>query len=267
MSTQRHILIADSDGDERAALARELTTAGYSVSEAATGSEAMALAFSRAARIDLMLLHTDLPDADGREVVSRLRRRGISVPVILISDSANEEDVVWGLDAGADDFVVRPLRARELAARMRAQLRAGAAREDAEIRIGPAVFRPASRTMVHPDIARPLKLTEKETALLLRLCRADGRAVSRQTLLREVWGYSPDVSSHTVETHIYRLRRKIEPSPNSPALLVNEHGGYRLCPPGVETPGWELEPAGGAATWQRPLARPSMVTAGMLRVG
>lgn len=266
MNTQRHILIADGDFEARAALAGELAGAGYIVSQTGSGADAMSLALARTARIDLLLMAVALLDGDGREVVSRLRRRGVGLPVILMSDSAAEDDVVWGLDAGADDFLVRPLRPRELAARLRAHLRTGGSREESELRIGPAVFRPASRTLVHPDVSRPLKLTEKETLLLMRLYRGEGRPVSRQTLLREVWGYSPDATSHTVETHIYRLRRKIEPSPQSPALLVSESGGYRLC---IETPPVtsQVWASPAAAGWNVPVVRPTIVQAQAYRVG
>ena len=266
MNIQRHILIADSHRESRTALAADLAECGYTVSHTGSGAEAVGLVLNRSASIDLLLLHTDLADADGRDVVTRLRRRGVGLPVMLMSDSAAEDEVVQGLDAGADDFIVRPVRPRELAARVRVQLRASATREDAELRIGPAVFRPASRTLVHPDVVRPLKLTEKETALLLRLYRAEGRAVSRQTLLREVWGYSPDVSSHTVETHSYRLRRKIEPTLQSPALLLSESGGYRLA---LEVAAGVLVMAGDAPPpgWKLPAARPKLVSAAVYRVG
>ena len=265
MSTQRHILIADPDTTERAALAAELAGLGYTVTQTASGSEATALAMSRSGRIDLMMVHSDLPDIEGSDLVARLRRRGVGTPIILITDSAAEDDVVGGLDAGADDVMVRPMRQRELGARLRAHLRAGGARGETDLRIGPATFRPSSRTLIHPDVARPLKLTEKETALLLRLYRGDGRPVSRLTLLREVWGYSPETSSHTVETHIYRLRRKIEPTPRSVPLLISESGGYRLT---TET---QMVPAGlhdaPATGWTMPLARPSLVSPALYRAG
>ncbi len=260
MSTQRHILIVGNDPGERAALANDIAAAGYAVTQGESGSDAMAMTLGRGTRVDLLLVDTDLPDADGREIVSRLRRRGAGLPIILMSASTTEDDVVGGLDAGADDYVARPVRPRELIARLRAQLRASANRPDTDIRIGPALFRPESRTLAHPDAPRAVRLTEKEAALLIRLCHADGRTVSRRTLLRDVWGYSPEVSSHTVETHIYRLRRKIEPTPQSPALLVNETGGYRLCMDGV--PGgqtWAAETV--APGWSAVLRRPALLSA------
>jgi DNA-binding response OmpR family regulator len=251
MSNRRNILIVDANRAAREALAGQLATFGFGVLHAGSAAEVAPLLLMRAARIDLALIETDLPDGDGRELVSRLRRRNAVLPLILLSALASEDDVVWGLDAGADDFVIRPLRVRELVARIRAQFRSADVREDGDLRIGPVVFRPTSRTLLHPDLPCAVKLTEKESALLMRLCRADGRPVSRQALLHEVWGYSPTASSHTVETHIYRLRRKIEPRPDSPCLLVSETGGYRLClddgPRAMPTP--ERIPV----TWSTPM--------------
>jgi DNA-binding response OmpR family regulator len=247
MSNPRHILIVDGDADARGALARDVGRLGYTVSQVGSAADATSVALFLTSRVDLVLVDTDLPDADGRELVSRLRRRGLAVPMIVLSHAGAEDDVVWGLDAGADDYVVRPLRARELAARIRAQFRVAVAPDEADIRIGPVIYRPGSRTVYRPGMARSTRLTEKEAALLLRLCSAEGRPVSRQTLLREVWGYSPAVSSHTVETHIYRLRRKIEAGDGAPELLLNQDGGYRLR---LEQPPHAAEPsAPRAGTW------------------
>jgi DNA-binding response OmpR family regulator len=226
MST-RHILIVNGDIAARTALGREIARLDHTVSYAAGGEDA-ARALSRSTRPDLALIETDLPDCDGQDLVARLRRRGALLPLILLADAANEDDVVCGLDAGADDFLVRPLRMREVAARIRAQFRATVGHEEDDLKVGILTFRPAMRVAVHPFLAAPVRLTEKEAALLARLCRAEGRAVSRQTLLREVWGYSPNASSHTVETHIYRLRRKIEGT-GTPPIVLNDDGGYRLA--------------------------------------
>jgi DNA-binding response OmpR family regulator len=228
MSASRHLLIVDGNAATRTELAREIGRLGYVVSSAPT-AEAAFLALGRADNPDMVLVDSALPDATGRELVARMRRRGVMQPVILIADSASEDEVVAGLDSGADDFMVRPLRLRELGARIRAQLRVSMNRDEADMRIGMLTFRPATRTAFQPFLAQPVQLTEKEAALLGRLCRAEGRPVARDTLLREVWGYSPNAASHTVETHIYRLRRKIEGNPASPQLIVNDQGGYRLA--------------------------------------
>jgi DNA-binding response OmpR family regulator len=220
---------------------------GYKVSGTATG-EAASQILSRAGRADLVLIDTDLPDVDGRDFVAGLRRRGAMLPVILLSDAGAEDDVVAGLDAGADDYIVRPIRIRELGARIRAQFRITMGRDEEDLQIGVLTFRPSTRTAFHPFLAQPVRLTEKEAALLARLCRAEGRPVSRQTLLREVWGYSPAVSSHTVETHIYRLRRKIEGMEGAPPIVLSDDGGYRLSTgePVLAQPSVGVSPS---ATW------------------
>lgn len=228
MNAPKHILIVDGDAAARTELGREIGRLGYSVSYATTAEDA-SRALVRATRPDLALIKAELPDCNGHELVARLRRRGALLPLILLADFASEDDIVWGLDAGADDYVTRPLRIRELVARIRAQLRASICQEPGDLRVGLLTFRPATRTVVHPFLPRPVRLTEKEAALLGRLCRAEGRSVSRETLLREVWGYSPTVSSHTVETHVYRLRRKIEGGPSVPPILLSDDGGYRLA--------------------------------------
>ena len=236
MNAQRHILIVNGDAAARAALGREVAQLGYAVAHAAS-AEAAALALSRAGRADLALIEAELPDGEGRELVARLRRRGALQPMILLAASAREDDVVGALDAGADDYMVHPVRLGELAARIRAQFRMTAAHEAGDMQVGVLTFRPTARLAFHPYLPQPVRLTEKEAALLARLCRAEGRPVSRETLLREVWGYSPNVTSHTVETHIYRLRRKIEGAPGTPPIVLNDAGGYRLAgpEPAVET--------------------------------
>ena len=133
-----------------------------------------------------------------------------------------------GLDAGANDYIVKPFRLAELIARLRAQMRVFETSEDAVLVIGPYHFRPGSRSLTEPTTNRRVRLTEKEAAVLKHLYRAGSTPVPRQTLLREVWGYANGASTHTVETHIYRLRRKIEPDEGVARILVNEDGGYRL---------------------------------------
>jgi DNA-binding response OmpR family regulator len=168
-----------------------------------------------------------LPDGDGRDFCQRLRRTGVNVPVLILTDAARESDVVRGLDSGANDYIIRPVGTAELIARLRAQLRAFESSEHAEIVIGPYVFRPGAK-LLQQGGGRPIRLTEKEAAVLKYLYRADGVPVSREALLQDVWGYNADATTHTVETHIYRLRRKIGQVADGQRLVVNDGGGYRL---------------------------------------
>jgi DNA-binding response OmpR family regulator len=242
MSGQKHILIVDDDRALRGTLAAALETDGaFAVMQADSAADAMAKAQTRAVRFDAVLLDVALPDGDGCELCLRLRRTGLRMPIIMLTGSTSEDDVVRGLDAGANDYVMKPFRLAELTARLRAQIRAHETSEDAVLTIGPYHFRPGTRTLHDPLENRRIRLTDKETSVLKFLYRSGIKPVARQILLREVWGYAKGASTHTVETHIYRLRRKIEPEANSVRILVNEEGGYRLAqnrPNGALTSAW-----------------------------
>jgi DNA-binding response OmpR family regulator len=152
------------------------------------------------------------------------------MPVIMLTGADAETDVVRGLDAGANDYVAKPFRAGELLARLRAQLRVFDNSEDAVLTVGPYLFRPSARLLLETARNRKVRLTDKEASILKYLYRAGSQRVARQVLLNEVWGYSSAVATHTLETHIYRLRQKLEADPSSPRLLLTEDGGYRLDP-------------------------------------
>jgi DNA-binding response OmpR family regulator len=234
MSGERPILIVDDDQALRAMLAEQLAFDGeFSASEAATMAEAEAKVTAREARFDAVILDVGLPDGDGRDLCARLRRQGVKVPIIMLTGSDEESDVVRGLDSGANDYIAKPFRMAELLARLRAQLRIFENSEDAVFTIGPYTFRPAAKLLQEPTRNRRIRLTEKEAAILKFLYRAGTKPVARQVLLNEVWGYNAAVTTHTLETHIYRLRQKIEPDPSNARLLVTEGGGYRLDPEGI----------------------------------
>ena len=214
---------------QRAALAKALEAGrAFRVSEVASALEALARTQSRAQRFDAIILDNALPDCDGADLCVRMRRRGLHVPIIVLSDISAESEVVRTLDAGANDYVTKPFRLSELCARLRAQIREHDTSEDAVLLIGPYHFRPGARTLHEPVSNVQIRLTQKEVTILKCLYRSSGHPVPRQTLLREVWGYSSAARTHTVETHIYRLRRKIEPDPAQPTVVVNDGGGYTL---------------------------------------
>ena len=167
-------------------------------------------------------------DSDVPDFCARIRRRGLHMPIIVVSGTSSESDIVCALDAGANDYVGRPFRIGELLARLRAQIREHDTSEDAVLLVGPYHFRPGARLLHEPVGNVHLRLTQKEVTILKCLYRAAGQPVSRQTLLQEVWGYSSAARTHTVETHIYRLRRKIEPDPARPTVVINDGGGYSL---------------------------------------
>ncbi|MBV9510599.1 MAG: response regulator transcription factor [Caulobacteraceae bacterium] len=228
MAQRKTILIVDDDAELREALAEQLDVhEAFIVAQAGTGEEGVRQA--RALRADLILLDVDLPDIDGREVCRQVRAAGVSSPIIMLTAASGDSDTIRGLDAGANDYVTKPFRFAVLLARIRAQLRSHEQSEDATFRIGPYEFRPAAKLLVD-ERQHKIRLTEKETSILKYLFRAGEKPVSREELLAEVWGYNAGVTTHTLETHVYRLRQKIEPEASGVKLLLTETGGYRLAP-------------------------------------
>lgn len=231
MAGPRPILVVDDDEALRQTLAEQLAHDGeFAATEAATAAEATARLAAEDARFDAIVLDIGLPDGDGRELCARLRKQGLRMPILMLTGADGEQDIVRGLDSGANDYIAKPFRVSELMARLRAQLRVFDNSEDAVFTVGPYTFRPSAKLLLEAARNRKIRLTEKEAAILKYLYRAGGRPVGRQILLNEVWGYNSAVTTHTLETHIYRLRQKIEPDPSNARLLVTEGGGYRLDP-------------------------------------
>ncbi len=228
MPNPHRLLICDDDHALRETLTEEIDLyEEFTV----VGEASAAGAIARAAegRIDLVVMDAGLPDLDGREAVRVMRREGFRGPIIMLTAQDSEDDTIEGLEAGANDYVTKPFKFAVLLARIRAQLRQHEASEDAVFQIGPYTFRPGAKLLVDPRGSK-LKLTEKETAILRYLYRAGRAVVGRETLLTEVWGYNANVTTHTLETHIYRLRQKIEANPAVAVILITEGGGYKLLP-------------------------------------
>src|SRR5262249_9275226 len=184
---------------------------------------------AKGGQIDLVIMDVGLPDVDGREAVRILRTNGFKAPIIMLTGHTTGSDTILGLAPGAPDYAPKAFRSAGLLASIPAQLRAHEASEDAVFTLGPSTFRPSSKPLLNPE-GNEVRLTEKETGVLRYLCRAGQRPVSRETLLQEVWGYNSGLTTHTLETHIYRLRQKIEKDAASPAILVSQAGGYKLVP-------------------------------------
>jgi DNA-binding response OmpR family regulator len=229
MTGPRPILVVDDDEALRDSLCEQLSHDGeFAPMQAGTTAEALASLSSEDARFDAIILDIGLPDGDGRDLCARLRKQGVRMPILMLTGADGEQDIVRGLDSGANDYIAKPFRVSELTARLRAQLRVFDNSEDAVFTVGPYTFRPSAKLLLDAARNRKIRLTEKEAAILKYLYRANGRPVPRQILLNEVWGYNSAVTTHTLETHIYRLRQKIEPDPTQARLLLTEGGGYRL---------------------------------------
>ncbi|MDX2258715.1 MAG: response regulator transcription factor [Hyphomicrobiaceae bacterium] len=228
MTTARRILIVDDDDDLRSSIKDQLDL--HEEFEVATADTATrGIEFAKADHFDLLLFDVGLPDMDGREAVKLLRKSGYKSPIVMLTANDSDADQILGLDAGANDYITKPFKFAVLLARIRAQLRQHEQSEDAVFQIGPYTFKPASKLLVDEKGGK-VRLTEKETSILKYLYRANEKVVTRDVLLQEVWGYNAGVTTHTLETHIYRLRQKIEKDPSNSELLVTETGGYKLVP-------------------------------------
>lgn len=225
MPSQKKVLLLDDDAMLRTSLAEQLATEGaYSVVEASTCAEARTHAADLL--FEFIILDVGLPDGNGRELAREFRGKGVTCPIILLTAADGEADTVAGFESGANDYVTKPFRFAVLMARIHAHLRNHGQSEDAVFRVGPYTFRPSAKLLLGAS-GKKVRLTEKETNILKFLYRS-GETVPRDTLLHEVWGYNPAVTTHTLETHIYRLRQKIEINPAQAQILITESGGYRL---------------------------------------
>jgi len=224
----KRVLLVDDDAEFAGSLAEQLQLheefETVVVHNAAEGLEA-----TKDANFDILLLDVGLPDMDGRDLYLLMRRNGIQAPIIMLTCTNSEADTMLGFDSGANNHVKKPFKLAVLMALMRAQLRQNKLSEEEVFPIGPYSFQPAQKVLLGEN-EKKLRLTEKETAILKYLYRTNDTVVSREKLLHEVWGYNAKVTTHTLETHIYRLRQKIELDPTDVKILITEKGGYRLGP-------------------------------------
>ncbi|MDL2399617.1 response regulator transcription factor [Rhizobium mayense] len=226
--TARTILLVDDDNDLREMLVEQLSLyEEFTVLQEATAGKGVQAA--RATPVDLLIMDVGLPDMDGREAVKLLRKNGFKAPIIMLTGHDTDSDTILGLEAGANDYVTKPFRFAVLLARIRAQLRQHEQSEDATFTVGRYLFKPSQKLLTTED-GQKIRLTEKEAAIIRYLYRADQKVVTRDILLEEVWGYNSGVTTHTLETHVYRLRQKIERDPSNAEILVTENGGYKIIP-------------------------------------
>ncbi len=227
MTAQIKVLLVDDDEAMRATLAEQLALhEDFQTVTAGNGAEALERVSGE--HFDVILLDVGLPDMDGRDVCRLIRRKGVHTPVIMLTALDSDADIILGLDSGANDYLAKPFRLGVLLARVRAQLRQHEASEDAAFIVGPYSFRPGARLMIHNETQKQIALSDKECAILKHLYRAGDTVVGSEALYGEIWGHSAPLATHTLQTHIYRLRQKIEPEPGRPRILVSEAGGYRV---------------------------------------
>ena len=225
------ILVVEDEDAIAAFVATALEREGYTVARVRTGREA--LSHVQGSAPDLVLLDLMMPgDVDGLQVCQAVRRSDAYVPIIMVTAKDEDVDKVVGLELGADDYITKPFNTRELLARVRAVLRlvsSGSGTQHRErLRIGPLEIDVAGRDVRVEG--RPISLTPKEFDLLVVLARSRGRVFGRETLLQQVWGYDYLGDSRTVDVHVQRLRRKLEPKPRHPRYLLTVHGiGYKFA--------------------------------------
>ena len=224
----RTILLVDDDNDLRETLVEQLALyEEFTILQESTAAKGINTA--RNNQIALLVMDVGLPDMDGREAVKLLRKGGFKPPIIMLTGHDTDSDTILGLEAGANDYVTKPFRFAVLLARIRAQLRQHEQSEDATFTVGPYTFKPGQKLLTLEN-GQKIRLTEKEAAIIRYLYRADQKVVTRDVLLEEVWGYNSGVTTHTLETHVYRLRQKLERDPSNAEILVTENGGYKIVP-------------------------------------
>ena len=234
MSDGKRILIIDKDDVLTDMLSEQLSEMEQFVcSVAKSGSDGLDMALQ--GYFDLVLMDVELPDMGGREVCRRMRTGGVNAPIVMLTASDSDTDTIRGLNAGATDYVTKPFKLGVLVARIRAHIRQFEHSDEAVLGIGPFAFHPGAKVLESPDPGdngggQQIRLTDKESQILKFLYLHGDRVVSRDELLGEVWGYNAGVTTHTLETHVYRLRQKMEHDPSHAELLITEPGGYRLVP-------------------------------------
>jgi DNA-binding response OmpR family regulator len=221
------ILIIEDELPMRTALQDALGAEGYRVLTAANGETGLARALAE--KPDLVLLDIMMPKLDGYALCAELRRLSIPVPILMLTAKGQIEDRVIGLDAGADDYLVKPFSTEELLARIRALLRRSQrpGRAPNKLRLDDVEIDLARQTAV--SHRQELHLTAKEFAMLRLMAETPGQPVSRERFLDIVWGYTAFPTTRTVDTHIANLRGKIERDPDHPRWILTVHGvGYKL---------------------------------------
>jgi len=225
LSTAR-ILIVDDDNLLRSVLLEQLGFEGVKyLAEAATAADVFTQI--NISMPDLILLDVQLPDGNGFEICTRLRQSGFDKAILMLTGQDDESDIIKGFEAGANDYIAKPMRIGELLARIKAQLRQCRASDNVRFSIGDSDFLPANKIVTDNLSGKIITLTEKETLILKKLFRAWPAGVSKDNMLLEVWGLQPDISTHTLETHIYRLRQKLTRISPQQIISTTEQG-YQL---------------------------------------
>ena len=214
----KQILLAVGEEPFRAALVEQLELYNEFAIVPVVSGETTILK-TKSDNFDLILLDMNLGNLNGLEVCKVLRKSNIRCPILILMAAENDLNYKSGMEFGADDYVMKPFKFDTLLSCVRSHIHKHEQSENAEFNVGPYKFRPSTRQLIRMESKNYVRLTDKETSILIFLFRAGNRAVSRDVLLNEVWGYTAGVTTHTLETHIYRLRQKIEKNPSAAEIL------------------------------------------------
>lgn len=223
MLSQARLLVVDDDDHLRAVLLDQLKREGVGFLAECDRTETVPETVT-SFRPDLILLDVQLPDGSGYEVCAQLRAAGFTRPILMLTGQNEEAHVIEGLESGANDYIAKPMRMGELLARIRTHLKTFQASDAVRFTIVGLDFIPANRTLSQQNGGQKAVLTEKETMILKNLVRAWPEGIDKTELLSEVWGYQSGLSTHTLETHIYRLRQKIARLTDLPVIRTTGLG-------------------------------------------
>ena len=221
------LMIVDDDTSLRLVLRQQFEAEGLCIIQEA---DSLAQAYPMIADFnpDMVLLDVQLPDGSGFDICKTLRAQGFDKPILMLTGQDSEQDIIMGLEAGANDYIAKPMRMGELLARMKTHLRQHKLSDDARFDINGLDFIPSAKTIASRTSASKVKLTEKETMILKLLNKNAPHMVMREDMLSEIWGFQKGLTTHTLETHIYRLRQKLARITDEP-VIITAQDGYRLA--------------------------------------
>ena len=198
----------------------------YLLEESLSVTEAISLIVRE--HFDCILIDSSLADASLSNLCKNIRQEGVRSPIILVAEELGEDVAIVALDAGANDYVLKPFKINVLVAKIRSNIRQFEQSEFAILRFGRFSFKPGDKILLNNSSKEEVRLTDKETAIIKLLYLSGGEVVTRATLLEEVWGYNTTLTTHTLETHIYRIRQKVGNASSGQDFIATESEGYRM---------------------------------------
>ena len=198
----------------------------YLLEESLSVTEAISLIVKE--HFDCILIDSSLADVSLSNLCKNIRQEGVRSPIILVAEELGEGVAIAALDAGANDYVLKPFKINVLVAKIRSNIRQFEQSEFAILRFGRFSFKPGDKILLNNSSKEEVRLTDKETAIIKLLYLSGGEVVTRATLLEEVWGYNTTLTTHTLETHIYRIRQKVGNTSSGQDFIATESEGYRM---------------------------------------